>query len=131
MEAHQSRHHLCCGFCAWRGGRVLGHRRRAAQRRRAQLALQPGAKEGAVYSLAIIFFSQLSKLVLSVTNGALWAIDLTFVPFVVLPAIAGGFIGTFGYRRLTEQGVRRIYVFVMALLPLISLYNCVSNVMAL
>ena len=68
---------------------------------------------------------------LSVTNGALWAIDLTFVPFVVLPAIAGGFIGTFGYRRLTEQGVRRIYVFVMALLPLISLYNCVSNVMAL
>ena len=90
-----------------------------------------GAKEGAVYSLAIIFFSQLSKLALSATSGALWAMDLTFVPFVVLPAIAGGFIGTHFNRSLSEQGVRRIYLFVMALLPLISLYNCVANLMAL
>ncbi|MBP3892466.1 MAG: sulfite exporter TauE/SafE family protein [Atopobiaceae bacterium] len=90
-----------------------------------------GAKEGAVYSLAIIFFSQLSKLVLSATSGALWTVDLTYVPFVVLPAVAGGFIGTLGNRRLTERGVRRIYVAVMALLPLISLYNCVTNVLAL
>ena len=90
-----------------------------------------GAKEGAVYSLAIIFFSQLSKLVLSAASGALWAVDLTFVPFVVIPAVAGGEIGTFGNRRLSEQGVRRIYVIVMALLPLISLYNCVTNVLAL
>ena len=90
-----------------------------------------GAKEGAVYSLAIIFFSQLSKLVLSATSGALWAIDLTFVPFVVIPAIAGGFIGTHFNRKLSEQDVRRIYLFVMALLPLISLFNCVTNIMAL
>jgi uncharacterized membrane protein YfcA len=90
-----------------------------------------GAKEGAVYSLAIIFFSQLSKLVLSVTSGALWAVDLTFVPFVAIPAVAGGFIGTHFNRRLSEQGVRRIYVFVMALLPLISLYNCITSVLAL
>ena len=90
-----------------------------------------GAKEGAVYSLAIIFFSQLSKLVLSATSGVLWAVDLTFVPFVVIPAIAGGFIGTYFNRKLSEEGVRKIYVFVMALLPLISLYNCVTNVLAL
>jgi uncharacterized membrane protein YfcA len=90
-----------------------------------------GPKEGAVYSLAIIFFSQLSKLVLSVTSGALWAVDLTFVPFVAIPAVAGGFIGTHFNRRLSEQGVRRIYVFVMALLPLISLYNCITSVLAL
>lgn len=90
-----------------------------------------GAKEGAVYSLAIIFFSQLSKLVLSATSGALWAVDLTFVPFVVIPAIAGGFIGTHFNRKLSEEGVRRIYVFVMGLLPLISLYNCITNVLAL
>ena len=31
----------------------------------------------------------------------------------------------------TEQGVRRIYLFVMGLLPLISLYNCVVNLLAL
>ena len=90
-----------------------------------------GAKEGAVYSLAVIFFSQLSKLVLAATSGTLWAVDLTFVPFVVIPAIVGGFIGTYWNRRLSDKGVRRIYVFVMALLPLISLYNCVSNVLAL
>lgn len=90
-----------------------------------------GAKEGAVYSLAIIFFSQLAKIVLSASSGALWAVDLSFVPLVVIPAIAGGFIGTFGNRTLSEEGVRRIYVAVMCLLPLISLYNCVTNLLAL
>ena len=60
-----------------------------------------GAKEGAVYSLAIIFFSQLSKLVLSATSGALWAVDLSFVPFVVIPAIAGRVIGTHFNRKLS------------------------------
>ena len=90
-----------------------------------------GAKEGAVYSLAIIFFSQLSKLGLSVASGALWAADLMFVPTVVIPGVAGGFIGTAANRRLSEQGVRRIYVTVMCLLPLVSLYNCVTNVLAL
>ncbi len=90
-----------------------------------------GAKEGAVYSLAIIFFSQLSKLVLSATSGALWAVDLSFVPFVVIPAIAGGVIGTHFNRKLSEEGVRKIYVFVMGLLPLISLFNCITNLLAL
>lgn len=90
-----------------------------------------GAKEGAVYSLAIIFFSQLSKIVLSTASGALFAVDLSFVPVVVIPAVTGGLIGTFGNRSLSEQGVRRIYVVVMCLLPLISLYNCVTNIMAL
>lgn len=68
---------------------------------------------------------------LSATSGALWAVDLTFVPFVVILAIACGFIGTHFNRKLSEEGVRKIYVFVMALLPLISLYNCVANVLAL
>jgi len=77
------------------------------------------------------FFSQLSKLVLSATNGTLWAVDLSFVPFVLIPAVAGGFIGTFGNRALSEQGVRRIYVAVMCVVPLISPYNCVINALAL
>ena len=85
----------------------------------------------AVYSLAIIFLSKLSKLMLSATCGALWAVDLTVVPFIVIPAIADGFIGTHSNRKLSEEGMRKIYVFVMALLPLISLYNCVANVLAL
>ena len=90
-----------------------------------------GAKEGVVYGLAIIFFSQLSKLVLSATSEALWAVDLSYVPFVVIPAVAGGFIGTHFNRRLSEEGVRKIYLVVMCTLPLISLYNCVTNLMAL
>ena len=90
-----------------------------------------GAKEGAVYSLAIIFFSQLSKLVLSAANGALWAVDLSFVPFVVIPAIAGGFIGTHFNRKLSEEGVRKVYIATMVLLPLISLYSCVTNLLEL
>lgn len=90
-----------------------------------------GAKEGAVYSLAIIFFSQLSKLALSAANGTLIATDLSYLPVVVIPSIAGGYIGAHLNHHLSEQGVRRIYLFVMALLPLISFYNCAVNVLAL
>ena len=90
-----------------------------------------GAKEGAVYSLAIIFFSQLSKLTLSAANGTRMATDLSYLPVVVIPAVAGGYIGTHLNRHLSERGVRRIYLFVMALLPLISFYNCAVNVLAL
>ena len=130
-EAHQPRHHLCCGLCARCGRGVPRNRWVPLNVAALSLLFSLGAKEGAVYSLAIIFFSQLSKLVLSATSGALWAVDLTFVPFVVIPAVAGGFIGTYFNRKLSEDGVRRIYIFVMALLPLISLYNCVTNVLAL
>ena len=86
-----------------------------------------GAKEGAVYSLAIIFFSQLSKLTLATVGGALWRVDLSYLPAVLLPAVIGGFIGTYGNRRLSEGQVRGIYLATMVVLPLISLYNCWSN----
>ena len=66
-----------------------------------------GAKEGAVYSLAIIFLSKLSKLMLSATCGALWAVDLTVVPFIVIPAIADGFIGTHSNRKLSRKACAR------------------------
>lgn len=97
----------------------------------AQPAVQPRCQGGCGLQSGIIFFSQLSKLVLSATSGALWAVDLSFVPFVVIPAIAGGIIGTHFNRKLSEEGVRKIYVFVMGLLPLISLYNCITNLLAL
>ncbi|GEM_PF-2307126 len=61
----------------------------------------------AVYSLAIIFLSKLSKLMLSATCGALWAVDLTVVPFIVIPAIADGFIGTHSNRKLSRKACAR------------------------
>ena len=89
-----------------------------------------GMKEATVYSLATIFFSQLSKLGLNAASGTLLAIDLTYLPFVVIPAVAGGFLGTQLNQRASDEGVRRTYLGIMIALLLVSSYNCVHGLMA-
>ena len=81
-------------------------------------------KEATVYSLATIFFSQLSKLASNAASGALFAVDLSFLPFVVLPAVAGGFIGTRLNQRLDDARVRQVYIAIMLALLALSAFNC-------
>ena len=90
-----------------------------------------GAKEGAVYSLAIIFFSQLAKITLAAMSGTLASVEMAYLPVVVVAGFVGGLVGTHFNHQLSEEGVRRVYVCAMVALPLISLYNCVHNLAAL
>lgn len=84
-------------------------------------------KQATVYSLATIFFSQLSKLGLNAASGSLFAVDLAFVPFVVLPAVAGGTLGTRINRAASEATVRRTYVGILVALLALSCFNVVRN----
>lgn len=84
-------------------------------------------KQATVYSLATIFFSQLSKLGLNAASGELLGVDLAFVPFVVLPAIAGGALGTRINRNAPEATVRLTYLAIMVALLALSCYNVVRN----
>ena len=90
-----------------------------------------GAKEGAVSSLAIIFFSQLAKLTLATLSGTLASVEMAYMPVVVIAGLVGGLVGAHFNHTLSEEGVRRVYVCAMVALPLVSLYNCVHNLMAL
>ena len=83
-----------------------------------------GMKESTVYSLATIFFSQLSKLGSNAITGSLFAIDPLFVLVVVLPAVGGGFIGTAINQHVSDKAVRTTYIAIMVALLGLSVFNC-------
>ena len=84
-------------------------------------------KQATVYSLATIFFSQLSKLGLNAASGVLWSVEASFLPAVVLPAIAGGTLGTRMNRNFSDATVRRTYLAIMVALLLLSVVNCIRG----
>lgn len=88
-----------------------------------------GMKESTVYSLATIFFSQLSKLGANAMSGVLWTLDPFFVLVVVVPAVVGGLAGTQVNQRVSDATVRRVYVGIMVALLALSCYNCVSGLL--
>lgn len=84
-------------------------------------------KEAAIYSIATIFFSQISKLGSVIILNQLFAYDLTLVPFICVSAIIGGFIGTMINQHLEERKIELFYLFLIIVLLFISGYNVVSN----
>ena len=66
-------------------------------------------KLATVYSIVIIFFSQLSKLVSGLPHLAQDQVDLTLLPYIVVAAICGGFIGASLNRRFSERAVLQLY----------------------
>lgn len=86
-------------------------------------------KESAVYSVAIIFFSQLSQLVTIFINNQ-------FEPYkeyelIILIAMAisviGGLIGSKLNKKLSNKVITKIFSVVLALVAVINIYNAVTG----
>lgn len=88
-----------------------------------------GMKESVVYSLATIFFSQLSKLALNAVGGTLFSVDLSFLPVVVASAILGGYIGTKINQRASDSVIHNTYIGIIVALLVVSVYNCAVGLM--
>lgn len=84
-------------------------------------------KEAAIYSIATIFFSQISKLGLVLASGSLFNYDLNFLPFISVSAIIGGYIGTVLNQKLDNNKIQKFYIFLIVILILISIYNVIQN----
>lgn len=89
-------------------------------------------KESAVYSVAIIFFSQLSQLITIFINNQ-------FEPYkeylpIILSAMAvsviGGIIGSKLNRRLSEKAITAIFSVVLSIVAVINIYNAVTGFIA-
>ncbi len=82
-------------------------------------------KESAVYSVAIIFFSQLSKLItIFVTSGIQpYAHQWKTLIFILPMAVLGGIIGSKFNRKFDDKTIRGIFVAVMILLIILNVYN--------
>lgn len=86
-------------------------------------------KESAVYSVAIIFFSQLSKLVTIFASSGIqpYAHQWKTLIFILPAAILGGIIGSKFNRKFDDKIIRKIFVAVMILLIILNVYNGISQ----
>ncbi len=82
-------------------------------------------KESAVYSVAIIFFSQLSKMItLFATDGITpYAHQWKTLLFILPAAILGGIIGNTLNKKFDDKLIRKVFVSVMVMLIILNLYN--------
>lgn len=80
-------------------------------------------KNAAVYSIATIFFSQLSKLASMGITGELFEFDFTILPFIIIAAIIGGYMGTFINYKLSSERIEILYNALMLALMVVSALN--------
>lgn len=85
-------------------------------------------KQATVYSLATIFFSQLTKIFTVVISGEFLNYDISFLPFLCISALCGGYIGTVLNQKFSTHRVEKIYTYLIVLLICISIYNITSNI---
>lgn len=82
-------------------------------------------RESAVYSVAIIFFSQHSKLItiFATVGFEPYAHQWKTLIFILPAAVLGGFIGSSLNRKTDDRVIRKVFVSVMILLICLNLYN--------
>lgn len=80
-------------------------------------------KKGTVYSIIIIFFSQLSKLMTIILTGNINRYDLSLLFYIIPAAVLGGVIGSYISRRVSNKCVNQVYQFVIVIVLLINIYN--------
>ncbi|MBQ3044766.1 MAG: sulfite exporter TauE/SafE family protein [Clostridia bacterium] len=85
-------------------------------------------KESAVYSVAIIFFSQLSKLITIFASDGISAYlhQWKTLIFILPAAILGGIIGSKLNRKFDDKLIRKTFTAVMILLVILNVYNGIS-----
>ncbi|RRD40226.1 sulfite exporter TauE/SafE family protein [Leptotrichia sp. OH3620_COT-345] len=80
-------------------------------------------KEATVYSIATIFFAQISKLGSVIFSNKIHSYNLFFIPFICISAVAGGFIGTMINQKLDSGKIEKFYIALITALLFVSLYN--------
>lgn len=83
-------------------------------------------KEAAVYSIIVIFFSQLAKILMIVANASYQSFDLVPLLVIVPAAILGGYLGAKASGNLSEEKVTLVFRFMIILTVFINVYNAVN-----
>lgn len=89
-------------------------------------------KESAVYSVAIIFFSQLSKLTTMFVSSGIEAYSHQWktLLFILPAAILGGIIGSGFNRKSDDKIIRSVFTAVMIFLVALNVYNGINYALA-
>ena len=82
-------------------------------------------KPAAACSLYVILFSQLTSLISTLAKGAVPEVDLLLLVLMVGGGVAGGLAGSRINRRISDRGVNRLFVLLMAVIIGICVWNVV------
>ena len=83
-------------------------------------------RDAAVYSVAIIFFSQLSNLITSFVNTHFEGFDVKYLLVIIPAAILCGFFGAKLNRKCNEKTIRTVFTASVCAVAALSLYNAVT-----
>ncbi|MDU2290348.1 MAG: sulfite exporter TauE/SafE family protein [Clostridium celatum] len=80
-------------------------------------------KEAAIYSIYVIMFSQISSITSTILSGNIPDFNITILILMVLCGILGGFIGNKLNKKINNEKVDKLFIFLMLLIICINIYN--------
>lgn len=80
-------------------------------------------RDAAVYSVAIVFFSQLSNLLTAFFNTGFKEYDLKYLLVIIPFAVLGGIFGAKLNRKCSEKTIKAVFSLAIASVALLSAYN--------
>lgn len=80
-------------------------------------------KQGTVYSIITIFFSQLSKVITIFLTADMSRYDLSLLYYIIPAGVIGGFLGSYISGKVSDERVNQVYQLVIFLVLMINLYN--------
>lgn len=84
-----------------------------------------GAREAALNSIFIIFFSQLSSLLFTTFTTGFSDLDLTMLPYMIVGGMLGGFLGSLFSKKVNNQFVEKIFKVGIIAIISVNIYNIV------
>lgn len=87
-------------------------------------------KEAALSSLYIIMFSQITSLMQTIVTGTVPDVKAVYFIVMVAGGILGGTIGSRINKKISEENVNKLFIFLMAVIICINIYNAVKFGMA-
>ena len=80
-------------------------------------------RDATINSIFIIFFSQLSSLLIIASTTGYSSFDLSMLSYMLIGGVVGGFIGTSFSQKLTDRKIENIFYFTLTGIFLINIYN--------
>ena len=83
-------------------------------------------KTAAANSLYIILFSQITSLVQTCVTGTIPEMEISYLVCMIAGGILGGTIGSKVNKKISDAGVDKLFIFLMAVIVLINIYNALK-----
>ncbi|OQY32507.1 MAG: hypothetical protein B6241_10955 [Spirochaetaceae bacterium 4572_59] len=81
------------------------------------------SKTAALSSIFIIFFSQITNLIFTISSGNVPVFDPFILALMITGGIAGGLLGSHFSRKMTHKEIDHLFIGIMAVIILICIYN--------